>query len=277
MIDNALTSEAVGAAPAVVERRTSRSHSRFWQWMVGPGVIIIVWCLLTYSGAIDRSDLPSPTDLWQHFLNLLANGYLGVPLIEHIRASLTRTLTGFLLAVVTGVPLGVAMGHYPWLGRLMRPILSFLRPMPPIAFIPLAILYLGLGEASKIALIYFASLMYILVNAEAGARAAQLVLLRAGRSLGLNSVQVFFQVVIPSALPSILAGLRVGLAVSWGVVVAAELLAAQSGLGYMIQTAGTFFDLKTVYVGIFIIGIIGFGMDAIVMLIQRRVLHWQGR
>jgi NitT/TauT family transport system permease protein len=245
--------------------------------LVGPGVVFAVWCGLTYGGVVDRGSLPAPSDLVGRFVDLATKGYLGVPLPQHVWASLRRTMIGFALAVIIGAPIGVAMGYYGWVDRALRPILSFLRPIPPIAFIPLAVLYLGLGEDSKIALIFFASFIYVTINAEAGARSTPEILLRAARSLGLNSFQVFHRVVLVAALPSLFAGLRVALGVSWAVVVAAELLAAQSGLGYMIQNAGNFFDLGTVYIGIVIIGIIGFLLDTLVVTVQRRLLHWQGK
>jgi NitT/TauT family transport system permease protein len=249
----------------------------FWPTLVGPGIVFAVWCGLTYGGVVDRESLPAPSDLAGNFVDLATKGYLGVPLRQHVWASVSRTLIGFALAVIIGAPLGLAMGYYRWVDRALRPILSFLRPIPPIAYIPLAVLYLGLGELSKIALIFFASFIYVTINAEAGARSVPEILLRAARSLGLNPLQVFRRVVLVSALPSLFAGLRVALGVSWAVVVAAELLAAQSGLGYMIRNAANFFDLGTVYIGIVIIGTIGFLLDTLVVTVQRRLLHWQGK
>jgi NitT/TauT family transport system permease protein len=246
-------------------------------WLVGPLVLFAIWSVVTYGAFVSRDSLPAPSDLVVQFFALAKNGYLGTSLTGHVWASVKRTFLGFALAVIVGAPVGVAMGHYRGLESALRPILSFLRPIPPIAFIPLAILYLGLGEISKIALIFFASFVYIIVGAESGARDVSKVHLRAARSLGLSPIEVFFKVVVVSALPSLLSGVRVGLAVSWGVVVAAELLAAQSGLGYMIQNAGTFFDLRTVYVGIIIIGIIGLLLDTTVVILQRHLVHWQGQ
>jgi NitT/TauT family transport system permease protein len=275
-----LATEAAPASERGFEDRTPGVRTRmmnFWPTLVGPGIVFAVWCGLTYGGVVDRESLPAPSDLAGNFVDLATKGYLGVPLRQHVWASVSRTLIGFALAVIIGAPLGLAMGYYRWVDRALRPILSFLRPIPPIAYIPLAVLYLGLGELSKIALIFFASFIYVTINAEAGARSVPEILLRAARSLGLNPLQVFRRVVLVSALPSLFAGLRVALGVSWAVVVAAELLAAQSGLGYMIRNAANFFDLGTIYIGIVIIGIIGFLLDTLVITVQRRLLHWQGK
>lgn len=246
-------------------------------WPFTFAAVIGLWSLLTYGGLTAASVLPAPSALAAHFWVLMTRGYLGVPLWFHALASLERTVIGFGLAVVIGVPLGLAMGSYRLVDKVLRPLLGFVRPIPPIAFIPLAILYLGLGELPKILLIFYAAFIFIIVNTEAGARSTPELLARAARSMGLSRTAVFWRVVIPSSLPSIMSGIRVALAVSWGVVVAAELIAAQSGLGYMIQNAGTLFDLKTVYVGIISIGVLGLAMDSAVLLARKRLLHWEGK
>lgn len=246
-------------------------------WPITFAAVIGLWSILAYGGIVAANVLPSPSALAVHFWSLMAKGYLGVPLWFHALASLERTLIGFGLAVLIGVPLGLAMGSYRPVDKVLRPLLSFMRPIPPIAFIPLAILYLGLGELPKILLIFYAAFIFIIVNTEAGARSTPELLVRAARSMGLSRTAVFCRVVIPSSLSSIMSGIRVGLAVSWGVVVAAELIAAQSGLGYMIQNAGTLFDLQTVYVGIITIGVLGLLMDSAVVLVRKNVLHWEGK
>lgn len=253
----------------VLADRASRSF--------GIAAVVAVWCILTYGGFVDRGFFPSPSDIASRLSELVQHGYLNSSLWDHIWASLKRTLSGFALAVVTAIPLGIAMGSFRWLDRNLQPILAFLRPIPPIAFIPLALLYLGLGESSKIALIFYTSFITLIVNAEAGARGVPAIYLRAARSLGLGRWRILLKIVLPAALPSIFAGLRLALAVSWAVVVAAELLAAQSGLGFMIRTSTTFFDLPTTYVGIFIIGIIGVILDSVVLAVRKRVLHWEAK
>lgn len=240
-------------------------------------VVLLVWCGATYGGLIDRRFLPSPGDLAVHLYSLAQNGYTGTPLWKHIGMSVFRALSGFGLAVALGVPLGLLMGYYRWLGDSLGYVLSFLRPIPPIAYIPLAALYLGIGETSKIVLIFVAVLLFVVLNAQAGVTGVRQVLIRAGDNIGLSRPQLFRYVILPGALPSIMTGLRTGLAIAWALVVAAELIAAQEGLGYMVQDAANFFHLDTVFAGIVLIGIFGFALDTLLFLVQRRLLHWQGR
>jgi len=263
--------------PALRRSRRNGRLRRFGRRAIGIVVIAALWCGLTYGGVVAPNYLPSPSALWSHFLSLASNGYHGVPLYDHIAASLRRTLIGYLIALLAGVPVGLVMGYYSAMSDVLAPVFSFLRPIPPISFIPLAVLYLGIGETSKIVIIFVAAFLFVVLNTETGVRSVPQDLLRVGQNLGLSRAQLFRHVILPGALPSILTGARVALSISWALVVAAELLAAQSGLGYMIVTAGNFFDLPTVYVGIILIGILGVLMDSVVLIVQRRMLHWQGK
>ena len=240
-------------------------------------VLLVLWIAVSYGGLVGPQRLPTPTDLLAHAKLLMVEGYRGDSLWVHTVASVGRTLAGFLLAVALGVPTGLAMARYKWLDATLGPIIAFLRPIPPIAFIPLAVLYLGLGETAKIVLIFTAAFMFVVLNAEAGVRSVPALLLRAGQMLGYSQRRLFTHVILPASLPNIMAGVRTALAVSWALVVAAELIAAQQGLGYMVSSAGNFSDLNTVYVGIVIIGIIGSALDWAARRIERRLLHWQGR
>lgn len=244
---------------------------------MGPLIILGVWSLLSYGGVVSPQTLPSPIELVIHTKSLIVEGYRGSSLWVHVLASIERTLAGFVCAVAVGVPTGLAMARFRWVDNLLGPIIAFVRPVPPIAFIPLAVLYLGLGELPKVALIFVAAFMFVVLNAEAGVRSVPILLIRAGQMLGYSQRQLFTQVILPGSLPSIMAGIRTALAVSWALVVAAELIAAQEGLGYMVASAGNFSDLSTVYVGIIIIGTIGFCLDAAARAVERRLLHWQGR
>ena len=240
-------------------------------------ILLALWIAVTYGGMVSPQMLPTPTDLLAHAKLLAVEGYRGTGLWGHTLASVGRTLTGFICAVALGVPIGLGMARFKWLEATLGPIVAFIRPIPPIAFIPLAVLYLGLGELAKIVLIFTAAFMFVVLNAEAGFRSVPVLLLRAGQMLGYSERRLFTHVILPASLPSVMAGVRTALAVSWALVVAAELIAAQQGLGYMVSSAGNFSDLKTVYVGIIIIGIIGFLLDWGARQVERRLLHWQGR
>ena len=237
-------------------------------------VALALWFAVTESGLIAAKFFPSPGVILHEFVRLVKDGYVGTPLYEHILASLLRTLVGFTCAAILAIPVGLAIGYNQTLHAIVSPFLSMLRPIPIIAFIPLVILWFGIGEFSKILLIAVTSFLYITFNTAAGVRSVGIDLIRAARSLGVNDRQLFMHVILPQSLPFIFTGLKIGAAVSWAVVVAAELVAAQKGLGYMILDAATFFRIPTVYVGIILIGIIGFAIERIIGTFERRIVHW---
>lgn len=240
-------------------------------------IILLLWYSLTALQLVKPSVLPSPGALLQEFQVLLSRGYAEKPLSEHVLASLMRTFVGLGLGLLIGIPLGLLMGVNRALFAVLSPIFSFMRPIPPIAFIPIMILYFGIGEFSKIVLIFLAALWYVVLNSSAGVRAIPAELLRAGRNQGLTSAQLFRHVIFWAALPEIMTGVKTATAISWAIVVAAELIAAQAGLGFMVMDASTFFRVPDVYIGIIIIGLIGLSLDLGVRSLERSLLHWQGR
>jgi len=248
----------------------------FLSWLT-VAAILLLWFLVTAAGWVSAFVLPSPANLWSEFQVLVANGYAGKTLSEHILASLFRTFTGLGLGIALGVPLGLLMGYSRIAHAILGPIFSFLRPIPPIAFIPLMILYFGIGEFSKVALIFLAALYYVVLNSSAGVRTVPQDLLRAGLNLGLSRAKLFSKVVFWAALPHIMTGIKTATAISWAIVVAAELIAAQAGLGFMVMDATTFFRVPNVYLGIIIIGLIGVALETVTVAIDRKLLHWMGR
>jgi NitT/TauT family transport system permease protein len=240
-------------------------------------VALAIWVAVTAGGLVDTKVLVSPGTLLRQFIAIAMNGYSGTPLYTHILASLLRTTTGFVLGAALAIPVGLAMGYSAILYALLSPFLAVLRPIPVIAFIPLAILWFGIGEFSKVLLISITSFLYMTVNTAAGVKAVPEDVIRAALSLGATRFQLFRHVILPESLPYIFVGVRVGAAVSWAVVVAAELIAAQEGLGYLIMDAATFFRIPAVYVGISLIGIIGFAIDRLISIAERRLVHWSPR
>jgi len=240
-------------------------------------IILLSWYLATERGLVSGFVLPSPASLWAEFRVLVVKGYAGKTLTEHILASLFRTFTGLGLGIGVGVPVGLLMGYSRVAYAILGPIFSFLRPIPPIAFIPLMILYFGIGEFSKIALIFLAALYYVVLNTSTGVRTVPQDLVRAGQNMGLTQVQLFSKVVFWAALPHIMTGVKTATAISWAIVVAAELIAAQAGLGFMVMDATTFFRVPNVYIGIIVIGLIGVTLEVITLAIDRRLLHWMGK
>jgi NitT/TauT family transport system permease protein len=240
-------------------------------------LLLVLWYVASRSSLIKPGYLPTPEELGGTLVDLVKNGYQGQPLMRHIGISLFRTLVGFALGVAVGVPLGLLTGYSRRAGAMISPIMAFIRPIPPIAFIPMAVLYFGLGEVGKIVLIVFVSFNYVQANAQAGAANFPIAYRRAADSLGLTRAQTFYRIILPGALPQIFTGLKVALALSWAVVVAAELVGAQSGLGFMISDAALLFRIPVVFIGIALIGAIGLLMNLTLNLLEARIVHWKGR
>lgn len=240
-------------------------------------VLIACWALLSMSGILPPGYLPTPLEISDDFKNLATRGYKGVSLVDHIEISLFRALSGFFLGVLFGVPLGLVTGFTKIGNAIASPIMAFVRPIPPIAFIPMVVLYFGLGEIGKVVLIFWTAFNYVHVNAHSGAANVPQAYMRAAKSLGLTRWQQFFRVIFPAAIPQIFTGLRVAMALSWAVVVAAELTGAQEGLGYMISDAALTFRIPTVFIGIAIIGAIGLLLNLAIEYLEARIVHWKGR
>jgi NitT/TauT family transport system permease protein len=238
---------------------------------------ILAWFVVTNAGWVPELYLPRPQTIASEFWTLLWDGYQGTSLAGQVGISLFRTLTGFAIGAVLGVLVGLAAGYFRPLAAAINPILSFLRPVPPIAFIPLVVLYFGLGETGKIVLIALTSFNYTVVNAEAGAASTPRAFRRAAATLGLKPSQEFVRVAFPAALPSIFTGLRVAIALSWAVVVAAELVGAQSGLGFMVSNAALLLQVPVVFIGIGLIGVVGLILNGIILFAERKIVHWSGR
>lgn len=240
-------------------------------------LLLIVWFSISHSSFVKPGYLPTPEELGKTFAELVRDGYQGKPLYEHIGISLFRTLSGYLLGAVVGVPIGLLSGYSRRAGAMISPIMAFIRPIPPIAFIPMAVLYFGLGEVGKIVLIFFVSFNYVQTNAQAGAANFPIAYRRAAETLGLTRMQTFTNIVMPGALLQIFTGLKVALALSWAVVVAAELVGAQSGLGFMISDAALLFRIPVVFIGVALIGVIGLLLNFGLNFIETKIVHWKGR
>jgi NitT/TauT family transport system permease protein len=236
--------------------------------------ILAVWTLATNMGLISGKSLPTPQAILKALWEFITVGYRGKSFLDNVGHSIFRAMAGLTLGVAMGVPLGLLMGYHPRLNAVFSPIIGFLRPIPSLAFIPLVILYLGIGEPSKIAVIWLAAFLYMTLYAATGVRNVKRDYVLLGRNLELSQWQLFRTVIFPASLPYIIAGLKTATALSWAIVVAAELIAAQSGLGYMIMDASTFFNLPSVCVGMLFIGGIGLLLELGTNLIERNVLHW---
>lgn len=232
---------------------------------------LCLWQLVVATGLINPVLLPPPSDVIKTFISTIADGTL----IRNIVASLTRVVEGFLLALIVAVPMGIAMGVSRIAYGLLDPLLELLRPIPPIAVIPLAILWFGIGELSKDLLIAYGAFFPILVNTMAGFREVERVHVHAAQALGANRYHIFRDVVLRSALPFVIVGARLGMGMAFIVLVAAELIASSAGLGFMISDARYNFRTDQMFVGMACIGILGFLLNVLLLKIERRLLKWR--
>lgn len=199
----------------------------------------------------------------------------GALLLDHILASLQVVLTGYLIAVVIAIPLGLFMGWYRLCDRFVRPLFEIIRPIPSIAWIPIIVLFLGIGVQAKAVIIFFGSFIAILINTYTGIRLTNPVLINVAKTCGASNFRVFCNVGIPSALPMIFAGLRIAIGASWATVVAAEMLAASKGLGYMISLGRAFMRVDLIMSGIIVIGMLGFISSVLVGVLENAILKWR--
>lgn len=249
----------------------------FWLSVASVSVFLLSWFLVTRFWVTGSEGFPSPQALFVTFLNLLRNGFTGEPLWFHILTSLQETFGGYVLGVALGVPLGLATGYNATARAIVMPYVDFFRPVPPIALVTLFVLFFGIGLASKVALIFLSGFWFMVLATSEGVRSLPSDLMRAGRSVGMNQWQIFRYVILPGSMPAILIGMRTTLSISWALVVAAELVAGHTGLGYIVTDATNFYRLRVVYVAILIIAGLGFIMDRLIVMLSRRVLHWQGK
>ncbi len=221
--------------------------------------------------------LPAPEAVWSRLIEIADQGYQNVTLAENLGWSLFRVLVGFLLGSLVGIPLGYAMGLSSWFRGWFDPIVEFMRPVPPLALIPLVIIWFGIWETGKISLLFLAALWIMTIAARAGVSGVNISKVHAAYSLGASKTQILTKVIVPNSLPEIFTGARVAMGVCWGTVVAAELVAAEKGAGKMIIAASKFQNTDIVMMGIILIGIIGYGIDIMMRMAERWLVPWKGK
>ncbi|RWH67009.1 MAG: ABC transporter permease subunit [Mesorhizobium sp.] len=240
-------------------------------------VLLAAWTAAASLQLVSPVFLPSPAAVWAKFVVVARDGFVDATLIQHVAASLWRVFAALIAAILVGVPVGLAIG-ISRIGRgVFDPLLEFLRPIPPLAYLPLIIIWFGIGEPSKILVIAIAMLAPVALSTAAGVRGVSRERVDAARSLGATRTQVIRHVILPSALPSILTGLRIALGAGWSTLVAAELVAATRGLGFMIQSAAQFLVTDVVVMGILVIAIIAFALEFVIRRIERVLVPWAGR
>jgi len=221
--------------------------------------------------------LPAPESVWSRLVKVASEGYKNFTLVEHLGWSLIRVIGGFLAGAIIGIPLGYAMGLSGWFRGWFDPIVEFMRPVPPLALIPLVIIWFGIGEQGKIVLLFLASLWIMTISSRAGVSGVNIAKIHAAYSLGASKWQIMRLVIVPNSLPEIFTGARVSMGVCWGTVVAAELVAAQKGAGMMIINAAKFQMTDLVIMGIVLIGVIGYAIDILMRIAENYLVPWKGK
>jgi ABC-type nitrate/sulfonate/bicarbonate transport system permease component len=239
--------------------------------VVSLAAVILLWVGASATGLVNAVLVPSPSDVLRAALAAVRDGSL----LRNTVASLLRVLEGFGLAMVIAVPLGVLMGLSTTVRGLIEPLIELLRPIPPIAFIPLAILWFGIGEFSKVMIIAYGAFFPLFVNTMAGFRDVDRVHIRAAQALGAGRYEIFRDVVLPSAFPQMVTGARLGMGLAFIVLVAAELVAASEGLGYLINDARFSFRTDHIFVGMITIGLLGFLLNKVLLETERHLLRWK--
>jgi NitT/TauT family transport system permease protein len=234
-------------------------------------LLIAFWEVAPRVGLVDRTFLPPFSDVIEALGDLAQSGQLS----EHISASVGRALKGFTVAVIVAVPLGIVIGWYRPVAQLLNPVLELFRNTAALALLPVFVLILGIGETSKVALVIYACMFPILLNTISGVRTVDPLLIKSARSLGLSSFRLFQKVILPAALPTIFTGIRLSAAASILVLIAAEMVGARSGLGYLIMASQLNFQIPQMYAGILTIALVGLLFNTVLVLIERRFSRWR--
>lgn len=248
-----------------------------WLSVASIVTLLFTWWLVTAMGWVEPLFLPAPGAILAKFGDILRDGFTNTSLFEHVAISTLRVFGAFLLACAIGIPLGLAMGMSPVIRGIFDPPLEFYRPIPPLAYLPLMIIWFGIGETSKVLLIFLSVFAPVALGARAGVRSAAIEQIHAAYSFGASRWQVMRHVILPSALPEILTAMRIGIGFGWTTLVAAEMVASTEGLGYMVLSASQFLQTSTVILGIILIAAIAYAFDLLMRWVEHKVVPWKGR
>ena len=239
--------------------------------------LLLAWTLVTNAGWIKPLFLPSPQAVGLQFWEYLTGAANDKPLWQHFVASMGRVFAAFALAVVTAVPVGIAMGMSRVARGIFDPPIEFYRPLPPLSYLPLIIIWFGIDELPKVLLIFLSCFAPLALAARSGMKSASQEQINAAYSMGASYGQVIRHVILPSALPEVLVGMRIAIGFGWTTLVAAEMVAANVGLGQMVLNASNFLRTDIVIMGIVVIGVVAYLFDLLMRWVEKRLVPWKGR
>ncbi len=277
-----MTDTALDVPPVAKKQKISRYR------ILGEGSSLVIngisiaalfglWWVATHAGWIKPLFLPKPESIWFAFKQAVAGDLDNHTLWVHFLWSMYRVFAAFLMAVVIGIPVGIAMGVSRIARGIFDPPIEFYRPLPPLAYLPLMIIWFGIGELSKILLLFLAIFAPVALAARAGVRSVSQEQIQAALSMGASRAQVIWHVIVPGSMPEILVGLRIGMGVGWTTLVAAEMVAADAGLGKMVFNASNFLRTDVVILGILTIGIVAYLFEILMRWIEHKSVPWKGK
>ncbi len=241
-------------------------------WMA----IFAVWYVVTKFEMVSSTLVPSPYKVWNTFLKILREGYNDYPLWSHLRASFERLFIALAAAVVTAIPLGLLSGYFSRIRAVIDSVVEFYRPLPPLAYYTLLVLWLGIDNTSKITLLYLAGFAPVYISCVSAVTKINQDYILSAKSLGAGPKQIFYKIVLPACMPEIFIGIRTAVGVAYTTLVAAEMVAATSGIGWMVLDASNYLKSDVIFAGIIIMGITGILMDMILRFIEKKFIYWKG-
>ncbi len=247
-----------------------------WYSVVTVAAVLFLWWLVATLEVVPELFVPHPMSVWRAFVDVQTEGYRGGTLLQHLGASMARLGTGYVLAVFTAVPVGLMMGMSRRIRGILNPLLEFYRPLPPLAYYTLLIVWLGIGNESKVALLFLAAFPPLAINAMAAVESLPVQRVETALSLGARKRDVVLRVMLPSCLPQIFTGMRIAVGFTYTTLVSSEIVAAANGIGWMVLDAGRFLRTDVIFVAIIVMGITGIGLDWLIRFIESRLVPWKG-
>lgn len=240
-------------------------------------LILLVWFVVTNFGIANSKMVPKPQAVWNAFIDIIQNGYKNYSLLQHLGASMERLFISFFFAALIAVPFGLASGYNSKIRAIFEPIIEFYRPLPPLAYYTLLVLWLGIGNESKITLLFLACFAPIYISCVSAVLKIKEDYINSAYTVGASKYQIFIHVILPSCLPDIFVGIRTAVGVAYTTLVAAEMVAAKSGLGWMVLDASNYLRSDIIFVGIIIMGITGILLDQFLRILEKKIVPWKGK